>query len=203
MMMISGQQQQVRPAAGQVRDANDNIAGVFFCIFGIGWLALVWARAVAQGQTASIALAMILAAPGVAVIALGLYWLLCLARYGRSVFESPSLPASTGGLLTGTIRPGKPLRYRKPIQATLSCVAIRYTSGRQYGDILWEDHRAIDGFATGDRVSNMRISFEIPRDAQPTAKSVYWRLHVKADGGLIGYRAWFKIPVVAGTAAQA
>jgi hypothetical protein len=194
---------QVTPAPARIKDANDNIAGLFFCIFGIGWVAVAWVGLYLAENKGSIWPAVFVSVPGVALFVAGSYSLMCLIKYGRSVFDAPSLPAFCGGGLAGTIRLSKPLVYREPIQLRLSCVQLVSGNRGSHEHVMSEDHCTLDNLAPDSVVAEIPVFFNIPRDGSPTAgKTLYWVLDAKIKAPVVSYAARFKVPVAAGPPPQ-
>jgi hypothetical protein len=125
-------------------------------------------------------------------------------RYGTTMLELTTLPATIGGTLEGTIRVGRGLEPAAGVRVQLASIRrvtrlagkSRSVSERtlwQSGPLAPEVRREAEGAA-------MPIAFTIPGDAVPSGDenadgTVYWRLIARSPARGVDYAATFDVPV--------
>ncbi|HEY1922898.1 MAG TPA: hypothetical protein VGG44_09025 [Tepidisphaeraceae bacterium] len=133
---------------------------------------------------------------GLFILWQAVYASIAVAKYGRSIFESPWLPAACGGILTGTIRIARPLLFREPIHIRLTCVERTRSGKNSQEHLLWQDSCTLDRFSPGAAVADFPVYFKIPAGIRPMWNgSVTWRLQAKAKTDGVHYAASFVVPV--------
>jgi hypothetical protein len=191
------------PAPRQIRDSGF-FGAIFLWVFGIVLIAaslLIWgaARHTAK-HPPPVWIAALFCLVGLLILWLAFYISRSFAKYGRSIFDSPSLPALCGGVFTGTVRVPRSFAYAEPINLRLTCTE-RIGSGNESHDIvLWEDQCTLNRFLPGAGISEFPIYFKIPEDAKPSVGRVSWQLRVKAKTAGVHYGAFFAVPIARGDA---
>jgi hypothetical protein len=192
------------PTPRQIRDSGF-FGAIFLWIFGIIFIAaslLIWGAARHSAKNPpQVWIAALFCLVGLLVLWFAFYISRSITKYGRSIFDSPSLPALCGGVLTGTVRIPRPFIYGEPIHLRLTCTEQIGTGNQSHDIVLWEDQCTLDRFSPGAGISEFPVYFKIPEDAKPSGISrVSWHLQTKAKTAGVHYGAIFVVPIARGDA---
>jgi hypothetical protein len=141
---------------------------------------------------------------GAVPLAVALYLLLRINKYGVSHFEMSPMPGVLGGPVSGTIRIPRRVEAVDGFTVELKCV-YQYTtrSGKNsttHRETLWDATCLVDTtYSYGTEVV-IPVSFSVPYSMPPTSAAGnsnghYWQLRVRAKTPGIDYNALFDVPV--------
>ncbi|HEY1662720.1 MAG TPA: hypothetical protein VGI03_09905 [Verrucomicrobiae bacterium] len=123
-------------------------------------------------------------------------------RFGDCSFEMPSVPASPGGALQGTIRTALPLLPGRKMDLAISCIRRTVAGAGQHRraeeKVLWNEEITVKtpvASATGGGA--IPVLFELPPN-QPQCslignETISWRLEAKMPQ--VNFHATFDVPV--------
>jgi hypothetical protein len=128
-------------------------------------------------------------------------------RYGISVLELSTIPASIGNSLAGQVRTSSLIRPDDGFEQVLSCIH-RVTTGSGENSstsetILWQEEKRVRGELSRDAAGmsvRVPVSFSIPADARGTDFSnfrdqIVWRLQLSASVPGVDFQSVFEVPV--------
>jgi hypothetical protein len=147
---------------------------------------------------------LILPAIGVGLLAYAVRRTLQITKFGASVLNLQTLPATPGGDLIGTIHVA---RHFEPEAAThLRLVCINRTPAAGGGNtqfrekLLWESEQSIDQLPLSRNGTDIPVLFHLPPDARTSSDEnfrdqIIWRMEAscKVDG--VDYLSRYEIPV--------
>ena len=162
-------------------------------------------KAVESGDPKAL-LILLLPAAGIFITALAVRGTLRIWRYGRTSFQSRTLPFCPGGNLQGSIHLKLPSAIPHGIDLRLSCKRRIVTgSGKNQtvnDMVLWQDEKNVpaESVTRGFTDAEIPVEFAIPAAAYETNADnpndrVYWQLHAKADVPGVDFNDNYELPV--------
>ena len=199
-------------AAGRIEDAGHAMMWVAWGFAGLWNLislptGVMGVREALEKDNTLALLALLFPAVGFGLLAWAARATARYRRYGVSVFEMETTPASLGHGLTGMVRTNSALAVPEGFRVVLSCLRLVTTGSGDDSSttesILWQEERTVaartsrgpDGMTT-----TVPIAFALPGDGQPCDDSnsrdrVVWRLEVSASVPDVDYGSTFEVPV--------
>ena len=127
-----------------------------------------------------------------------------ISKFGASVFQLQTFPATPGGDLAGTIRVTQKFQPKSEIQLQLTCIN-RYLAGfgrnaRVIDRVVWHETRTLDQLPPSDDGTDIPVLFHIPPDAQPSSDldfrdGIRWKLEARCKTAGVSYYSQFEVPV--------
>jgi len=127
-----------------------------------------------------------------------------IRKFGASILNLQTLPATPGGELAGTIHVTQSFQAKSAIQLQLVCI-MRYMMGigrnsRVVDRIVWSETQTIDRLPTSQDGMDIPVLFHIPADAHPSSDlalgdGVRWKLEARCKTGGVSYYSRFEVPV--------
>ncbi|HEV2456484.1 MAG TPA: hypothetical protein VGY98_19635 [Verrucomicrobiae bacterium] len=153
----------------------------------------------------AVLLALIFPVIGLALIIFAVWTTRAWRRFGRTIFEMPSVPAATGGVLSGQIRIPGTLRPKHGWHVTLTCLR-RKTTGptnnlRTNERVLWRDEVwLLPDFPQSEAGQTViPVFFRLPEDkpesTAATGDGTHWRLESWARLSGPDFYTAFEVPV--------
>ena len=185
------------------------VAGWVFAIF---WnavsmpIAFLVLPAAAKQKGASAYFVLIFPAVGIFLLVRAIRQTIAYFEFGKTFFEMASVPGVVGRELKGVIQARFPHSPDHGVHLRLSCVhRVTTNSGKSQStseNILWRDEADLSSaqLYPGPAGTTIPVSFQIPRDAQPTKKlnardEFSWMLEALADVPGVNYHDIFEVPV--------
>lgn len=178
---------------------------VFFWCFGSAAISLAVVPWQWHQGNRAVLMALVFPVIGLALIFFAAWTTLAWQRFGRAIFEMPSIPAAAGGALTGQIRIPGTLRPEHGWYIALSCIR-RKTSGptnnlRTNERVLWRDEVWLRPNLpqTDARQTAIPVFFRLPDDKPESTAAIgdgtHWRLEAWARLAGPDFQTAFEIPV--------
>ena len=183
---------------------------VMTSVFAVIWNAFSWTmlfvtwREVARTDSPAKWIMLLFPTVGVGLLGAAVYSWLKWLKFGNAMFEMANVPGVLGGVVEGTIKLGRLVRFPEGVTVRLCCVRQITTAGEDSSTstlILWESERHLPDTGGTDSIP---VLFAIPADARETdgtnpRDQILWRLAVAAKLPGVDLAEIFIVPVCQGT----
>src|SRR5665213_1214960 len=176
----------------------------FWCAASAAISLVVVPAQLQQGNRAAL-IALIFPVIGLAMIFYALNTTRAWRKFGRSIFEMATVPATSGGTLQGWIQVQTRLQPRHGLHLRLTCVRRTITGAsnnrRTHEKILWQDEKWLRaGLPQTDLNATVipvffRLPGNFPESTVSPGDGIHWRLEASATLRGPDFQAAFEVPV--------